>query len=283
MIVDFHLHLFSPSVCADRSPYLADGQFKCLYESSKAQIIDHAKGIAAMSEAGVDYAVSMGFPWEGEDFCAEQNDYLQSVAVSTGGKILSFGSVPFLPRMGIESWVGDLKRRGFSGIGEVAFYRDGVTSGSMQYLAELLDAAGKHSMPVCLHVNEPVGRRYAGKYEPEFGLLYSVLIKFQDVKVILSHWGGGLLFYEMMREVSSAFKNCYYDTAASPLLYTDAIYDVALKIVGGKKILFGSDYPLLNYRRYLDPIGKSISDEESIKDIMGRNAAELLNIRPRLP
>jgi uncharacterized protein len=280
MVVDSHIHLFSPLVCADRNPYLNDGQFKCLYGNRKAVTIDHIQAIAAMDDAGVDYAVAMGFPWEGEEFCQEQNEYLRSVTESTGGKILSFGTVPLRSGRGIETWVRDIKRQGFSGIGEVAFYRDGVTSGALEFLINLLGAAREHSMPVCLHVNEPVGRQYTGKYLPEFHLLYSALEGFQDVSIILSHWGGGLLFYELMRDVSSAFRNCYYDTAATPFLYSDTIYDVSLRIVGSKKILFGSDYPLTDYRRYLDPIRGSVSNEESLKDILGRNAADLLNIRP---
>jgi predicted TIM-barrel fold metal-dependent hydrolase len=279
MIVDFHIHIFSESVSTERERYLADRQFNCLYKNPKSKIAGHAQAVSAMNEAGIDYSVAMGFPWDREDFCAQQNEYLRSASALSGGKILSFGSVPLNCGEGMEAWVGDLKAQGFSGIGEVGFYRDGVTAANMEFTRRLIEAAQKHSLPVCLHVNEPVGHWYSGKYRPELHLLYSVLADYPGAKIILSHWGGGLLFYELMREVSAALENCYYDTAATPLLYSGLIYEVSLKIIGSKRILYGSDYPLLQFDRYFGSIEKAVADNESKADIMGNNAVKLLNIR----
>jgi hypothetical protein len=279
MIIDFHIHLFSPSVSEDRNIYLADGQFNCIYNSAKAKIIDRVQAAAALNEAGIDRAVAMGFPWDREDFCSEQNAYLRSACELSKGKIVSFASVPLCSANSVESWVRDIKHQGFSGIGEVAFYRDGLTPGNLDYLRKLMDAVQKHSLPLCLHLNEPVGHKYPGKYTPEFHYIYSVLADFPDVTVILSHWGGGLIFYELMAEVSSTLKNCYYDTAASPLLYSETVYSISPQIVSPKKILFGSDYPLVNYSRYFDSIHRTVMNKESIDYIMGLNAVDLLKIR----
>jgi uncharacterized protein len=134
-------------------------------------------------------------------------------------------------------------------------------------------------IPLCLHVNEPVGHPYPGKYDPGLGALYAVIADHPDATVIFSHWGGGLLFYELMPEVSGALKNCYYDTAATPYLYTEGIYETARNIIGSRRILFGTDFPLLSPGRYLEPIRKCIADEEARADILGGNAARLLKIR----
>jgi predicted TIM-barrel fold metal-dependent hydrolase len=279
VIVDFHIHIYSPSLCDDRSAHLADGQFRLIYSSPKAKLIDCGVAAAALEASNIDHAVAMGFHWDREDFCAEQNESLIKAFETTKGLIIPFGSVPLSCGTGIEPWVGELKRRGFAGVGEVAFYRDGLTPGNLEYLEELLDAARRHALPVCIHINEPVGHSYTGKYPPEFHRLYQALTNHPDAVVVLSHWGGGLIFYELMPEVSAKMKNCYYDTAASPFLFSDAIYDIGPRIAGSKKILFGSDFPLIPFRRYLESIENTVADPDTQYDMLGRNALSLLDIK----
>src|SRR4030042_2852435 len=267
MIIDFHTHIFSADVCRNREPFLADGQFQSIYGMAGAPLIDHRDLANFMLRSGIDRAVAMGFPWEREDFCAAQNEYFRTVAESSGGSIIPFASVPVNRTARIDAWVREIKDMGFRGVGEVSYYRNGMNSESIDHLRSLLSAARSYSLPVCLHVNEPVGHRYPGKYDPLLQEVHAAVAEHPDVVVILSHWGGGLLFYELMPEVSRSLKNCYYDTAATPLLYADEIYGIAYRITGSKKILFGTDYPLLSADRYIDAIKKSIPDEESLADI----------------
>jgi predicted TIM-barrel fold metal-dependent hydrolase len=278
MIIDAHTHIFSDDVRLNRDRYLADGQFRRLYGSDKAKLIDHRDLMAAMKESGIDYAVAMGFSWEREELCAAQNQYFQSVAELSGRTIIPFGSVPINNSTDVGAWVRGIRESGLRGVGEVAFYRHGMNEEAIGFLRRLFAAVRDNSLPLCLHVSEPVGHAYPGKYDPHFGELSALIADYPDVAVLLSHWGGGLLFYELMPEVSKILANCSYDTAASPFLYDDGIYGTALKITGSKKILFGSDYPLLPYRRYLDSINGTIADENMRADILGLNAARTLKI-----
>lgn len=279
MIIDFHTHIFSPDVCADRTPFLNDRQFRLLYDSGQARLVDHRGLEEEMQSSGVQRAVAMGFPWEREDHCAAQNDYFRVVHDESGGKILPFGSVPVSGTADIRTWVRDIRKAGLAGVGEVGFYRDGMSPANIDLLRRLLAAVSKEGLPLCLHVNEPVGHSYPGKYDPRLGEMYAAVADHPEATVIFSHWGGGLLFYELMPEVSKALKNCYYDTAASPYLYTEGIYGTAVKMIGPGKILFGSDYPLLSPARYLGPIGKCIADRDARAAILGENAARVLKIR----
>lgn len=278
MIVDIHTHIFSNDVCRDRRPCLADRQFQCLFASDKTHLIGHEELLNAMERSGIDHAVAMGFPWEHEDHCAYQNEYFSSVMKSSGGTILPFGSVPVNPATDIPAWVRDIKEMGLRGVGEVGFYFQGMIPSNLDFLKGILAAVRTYALPLCLHVNEPLGHSYQGKYDPRLGDLYSVLAQYPDVTVILSHWGGGMVLYELMPEVSDVLRNCYYDTAASPFIYSNAIYRIAPQVAGSKKILFGSDHPLLPYGRYLDAIRREIADEAMVADILGNNAATLLNI-----
>lgn len=229
-----------------------------------------------MRESGIDYAVAMGFPWEKDKYCEKQNLYLSSAKNASGGKIIPFGSIPLNDKFQIDGWANNIKELGLAGIGEIAFYKEGLTMRNADILEEIFSASVKYSLPVCIHISEPVGKDYIGKHSTDLTVLYSILKSFPNAVIILAHWGGGLLFYELEEEVQSVLKHVYYDTAASPYLYREDIFEIAVKITGSRKILFGSDFPLINFKRYLDSIDKIIKNEDDKKNIRGENAARIL-------
>jgi predicted TIM-barrel fold metal-dependent hydrolase len=130
-----------------------------------------------------------------------------------------------------------------------------------------------------LHANEPVGHDYPGKAEVPLGTLYGLIRAFPENRFILAHWGGGLFVYELLkREAQEVLSRVAYDTAASPFLYDPAVYVVALGIVGPRRILFGSDFPLISPERYFTEMAGarlSIEDQAWIK---GRAAAHWLGL-----
>jgi predicted TIM-barrel fold metal-dependent hydrolase len=82
-----------------------------------------------------------------------------------------------------------------------------------------------------------------------------------------------------MPEVKKAMSNVFFDTAASPLLYTPQIYNQVIQLVGADKILFGSDYPLLAQSRLLKEINSLDLPEETERLILSANARKLLGIK----
>ena len=79
-----------------------------------------------------------------------------------------------------------------------------------------------------------------------------------------------------MPEVGEAISNFYFDTAASPYLYDESIFDFVCKLIGADRILFGSDYPLISQNRIINQIKSSSISEEEKKKIFSDNALELL-------
>lgn len=95
---------------------------------------------------------------------------------------------------------------------------------------------------------------------------------------MLAHWGGGLLFYDLMPEVRAALRNVYYDTAASSYLYDPSVFRIASQLIGHERILWGTDYPLLSQAKFLTRVrscGLSKAEEQAI---LGDNAARLLRL-----
>jgi predicted TIM-barrel fold metal-dependent hydrolase len=276
MIVDFHTHIFSSEVIENRSRFVDDRNFNILYSDEKARLIDHRLLLQAMDSSHIDCAVALGYPWEKEEYYELQNQYFKRVMELSKGRIYPFATIPMIDERNIDGYVKGIKDMGLCGIGEVGFYSSGFSRREEKILSRLFESALKYSLPVSLHVNESVGHEYVGKYETDFRRLYAILHEFRGLTVILAHWGGGMLFYELMPEVRESFANVYYDTAASPFLYRDEVYDIAARIVGSEKILFGTDYPLINYSRYVQSIERIITDENDRENILGANAMRIL-------
>ena len=127
-----------------------------------------------------------------------------------------------------------------------------------------------------IHVNEPVGHSYPGKTSLSLSRIDSFIERNPNLVIILAHWGGGLCFYEAMPEIREKYKNVYYDTAAMPFLYAPSIFKAAAALGLGKKILFGSDFPLLRISRYAQALGSSGLGAEEQELILGGNARRLL-------
>ena len=176
---------------------------------------------------------------------------------------------------------------GMCGVGELNPYAQGFSLDDADFL-RLVEACIDNAIPLNLHVSEEVGHYYPGKSTTPLRHYYRLAERYPELKLILAHWGGGLIFYELMAKVRRTLKNVWYDTAASPLLYpTKKIFPVALACLDHRKILYGSDYPLLLYPRrqpepdfqpFLAQIGELALDDAIYEDIMGRNMARLLGI-----
>jgi predicted TIM-barrel fold metal-dependent hydrolase len=82
-----------------------------------------------------------------------------------------------------------------------------------------------------------------------------------------------------MPEVKKALKNVYFDTAASPFLYSRQIYHQVAQMVGDDRILFGSDWPLLSPGRLLKEINSLDLPQETKDRLLAGNARRLLGIK----
>jgi len=275
MIIDAHTHIFPPEVISSREKYFTDQAFSLLYNNDKSSMADASILLKYMDESGIDAAVAMSFPWRDAKTCSLHNSYMASVMKEFRGRIYCFGMVPLAPgRDEVFRRAKEIKGAGLAGIGEIGFYSEGFTRENALFLRHLLEAAGREDLPLCLHVNEPVGHMYSGKYKPGLDELYTILGEFREVSVILAHWGGGLFLYELMHEVREALAHVYYDTAATPYLYGQGIYDAAIAAAGADKIIFGSDFPLLRMERYTGAM--SSLDPGTRERIMCGNALGLM-------
>ena len=279
MIVDFHTHIFPPAFRDNRQRYLdLDATFAALYSNPRAKLGTAEELVASMDEAGVDKAVVMGVGWTDPRVARESNDYVIESVRKHSSKLIGFCSVN--PAWG-EAALEEAERcadAGLRGIGELHADTQGFDVADREALAPLMDLAGKRRLPVLVHSSEPVGHAYPGKGTTTPDLLYKMVRNFPDNVIVCAHWGGGLPLYTLMPELAAELKNVYFDSAASPFLYRPAIYSAVLDVAGPDHILFGTDYPLLSYKRSLGHLGEAHLDPEQRERILGGNAQGLLGL-----
>lgn len=274
-LIDAHVHVFPEEFRRERTRLCQrDPGFKTIYEDPRARMATAQEAVVALEEVGAQAAVAFGFPWRDMGLCKAHNNYVAEVSRSWPNRFLGLGCLsPSLGRRGVLEARRCLEM-GLKGIGELAAYggRSSLFGYFFQSLAELLASQG---LPMVLHVTESVGHPYPGKDRTDLEALYRWIQAHPELDLVLAHWGGGILFYELMPEVRRAFQRVFYDTAASPFLYRPEIYQVAVRILGQERVLWGSDFPLIHPRRYFKELESVELSNQALQGILGGNAARL--------
>jgi uncharacterized protein len=278
VIVDFHAHIFPPEVCADRKPYLErDAGFAELYASPKAKLAPADDLLASMKEAGIDATVVQAFGWADDGLCREHNDYLLDAAAKSQGRIVAFCAVQAANPDGARIEAERVKAAGAAGLGELRPLRQGYRlDGPCGY--HLASVSQELALPLLFHVSEPVGHDYRGKLGLDVGSFYRFVRSHPDCRVVGAHWAGGLPLYGLMPELPAELASMWVDTAATSLLYTQAVYATAGDAIGYDRILWASDYPLLDQGNELARLMSLDLPEQAKWAIAGANAARLLGL-----
>ena len=277
MIIDAHTHLFPEEVRKDRQAFCRqDEGFRLIYGDEKARMASLDDLLQAMDRDNVDCSVVCGFPWKDPGLCRAGNDYILHCRHQHPNRIIPFACLPLNSVRQAHQELERALSQGMRGIGELAFYQQGISLSDVRHLASMVKPLSGSEIPFLLHANEPVGHEYPGKSLKTLQPIYRLLLLIPQVNVILAHWGGGFFFYELMPEVARAARRVFYDTAASPFLYRPEVYSLAVKIIGPDRILFGSDFPLISPGRYFRELAAIGLADRTQRKIKGRNAQHLL-------
>ena len=298
MRIDAHVHYFPPFSPAEMEEFCRQEPYWGLllmppdgarsiqgWASAERMLVD-------MDAAGIDRVVLQGEYRLTHEACVARNNQVIELTRRWPDRVTAFAMLQ--PAAGPKA-LDELKRcldAGMGGVGELNPYVQGQPLDHPDFL-RLAGACIDHDVPLSLHVSEEIGRYYLGKSTTPLRHYYRLACRYPELKLILAHWGGGLFFYEIMPRVRQELRNVWYDTAASPLLYpTASIFRQAPACVDHRKLLFGSDYPLLLYparqsepdfRPFLEQVGEVELTPEVRRDIMGENAARLLGLSPVEP
>ncbi len=245
MRIDFHQHFFAQAPC-----YSNEHVQDWLHHDSRVQGYANTEQVLqALDDADIDIAVFQGEYLLHHENCVARNHHIQTVCAAAPDRFRAFAMIqPRHPAACDE--IARCMDAGMWGVGELnpAGQQFSIRDRAVQ---RVLEYCALHAIPMLFHVNEPVGRDYPGKSPVGLPVFYEIAARYPELRLILAHWGGGLLWYETMPAVRAVLKNVYYDTAASPLLFpdTETMVQMAL-LTAPHKIIFGSDFPLrLNLRQ----------------------------------
>ena len=278
-VIDSHCHILSPGFERRRAELLArDATFAALFSKTGATMATAEALIDAMDRAQVSRAVVMGMGWRDRELAQEVNDYIAESVVRYPDRLSGFCSVNPAWGDGAATEVERCAAAGLRGVGELHPDTQGFDITGKACLAPVMDTARRLGLPVLVHSSEPVGHQYPGKGRTTPGKLYRFIENFPENTIICAHWGGGLPFYAMMPEVPEVIRNVYFDMAASPFLYRPEVVATVAGLVGADKVLFATDYPLIQHRRLIRQVEESGLDSSAQEAILWGNAARLLGL-----
>jgi predicted TIM-barrel fold metal-dependent hydrolase len=278
VIIDFHTHIFSPDVRDKREDYLKrDPTFAEMYADPKAKIATGEELLASMDYAGVNVSVALGFAWRDHELCVRHNDYLLEAAVKSNGRIVAFCTV----NMAADEAAGEIARcasAGAKGVGELRpesqhWDLNGEPG------AQLAGLAREHGLVLLFHVTEVGGHEYAGKEGLQLGAFYRFAMQHTEITIVGAHLAGGLPF--AMPEVPQVSLTALADTAARRFLYPDSAYRDIIDRWGARRLLLGSDYPLVTQATQVEDVRTNLRRGAERDLVLGGNGARLLGLSKR--
>ena len=279
MVVDSHCHILPPGFGTRRDKLLArDATFAALFSGDNPRMATSDSLVEAMDQTGISWSVAMGIGWNDRSLAVEANDYIIQSMGRFPGRLAGLCSVS--PAWG-DAAVAEVERcaaAGLRGIGELHPDTQGFDITDRSLMTPLMEAAQALGLPVVVHSSEPVGHQYPGKGRTTPEKLYRFIENFPGNTLVCAHWGGGLPFYALMPEVPEVIRNVYFDTAASPFLYRPEVFATVVGLVGAGRVLFGSDYPLIEHRRSLLEVEQAGLEPGDKEAVLGGNAARLFGL-----
>jgi predicted TIM-barrel fold metal-dependent hydrolase len=288
-IVDAHIHMYAPEAASQPAAWgRAHGEpgwVECVAPEGRRSIqgwADPDQLVADMDEAGILACVMLGWYWECQETCDLQNGWYLDWIRRYPGRLMGFAAVQ--PAAG-PSAVDALERAldgGLCGVGEVLPQAQGFMLSDPEW-RRIVEIASARRAPITLHATDPGSGPAAGPPTP-LGDYLRLAREYPQANFILAHWGGGLAF-RGRPEGEELPPNLYFDTAASPLLYSSSVLLQALERVGPSRILYGSDYPLLTYpkdsrkpgfTRFLGELGGLGVPKADLEQVLGGNITRLL-------
>jgi uncharacterized protein len=267
-----------PHIKLNRDKYIrSDSVFAEIFSDPKSILATADELVSAMDSDGIDISVVLNYGWSSASLTTEVNDYILESIARFPKRLIGFCTAKFddsdFALREIERCIAaDAK-----GIGEI---RPDISPGKdkIALLKPIVDYMVKLNLIMLTHSSETSGHYYPGKGSVTTDLLLSLLKLNPNLKVVCAHWGGDLHLQTNNPEIKNILKNTYFDSAASPFLYSPNIYPSLTAAFGAEKLLFGTDYPLLKAKRYFNEIKTLNMPPATEKGFLGENARRLLGM-----
>ncbi len=252
-IIDFHIH-----------PFMSSEEYLSVYPEA-FDCPDLNMLIDDMNAAGIDYFCGSVISQKSTDYSkiAADNNKAFEIQKRIGERYIP--GIHIHPNY-IEKSVLEIERAASLGvrlIGELVPYYHGWADYSCDGFCDILNTVAKYGMTVSLHTMN-------------LSEMQTMAKRHKEIKFVFAHPGES----ERLSEHIAVMKECenvYLDLSGTGL-HRFGMLKKLCREVGSERIIFGTDYPLMNPKMYVNAvIGEHISDKEK-EQILWQNAANLLNI-----
>jgi predicted TIM-barrel fold metal-dependent hydrolase len=228
--------------------------------------------IAAMDQANVCKGLICA--WWGPQGPLISNDEVASVIEQFPDRFVGVASVNlFKPMEAIRELRRCIKKLGFKGLRIVQWLWNLPPTDRRYYplYAECIEL----DIPVCLQVGHtgPLCPSEPGRPIP---YIDEVAIEFPELRIVCGHIG--YPWTTEMIAVATKHLNVAIDTSAYTANRYPADLVEYLKKHGRKKVLFGTNYPMITHAKCLEGIDEMLTDEEVKELFLFRNAQRIFKI-----
>lgn len=268
MTIDFHTHVFPENVAPKAIAALetAAGEFNL--KAVADGTINSLK--ESMMSNCVDYSVAFGVATKPSQVPSINNWAIENNDPDSG--IIFFGAM----HPDYENQIEEIKKLAAAGIKGIKlhgeFQRFPADSEGMFPVYQALSDSG---LFVIFHCGDDLFAGDSGNSSAK--RVRNAANKFPGLKIIAAH-GGSFNQWEKAIKYLSGEKNIWIDISFLPGYISDELWNELLESFGYKKILLGSDFPWMEQKTVIDWLKSKMLDEKIENAILGRNAAELLNI-----
>lgn len=260
MIIDVHAHVMPEEMIRARSNIALCGK----HFPSYGRLTTAHDLIAAMNENGVEKSWICGYASGDIGLCREQNDYVLEACASHNGRLQPLCVVPPLDR-GAAGEVLRCAEGGAIGVGELLPDEQEWCVSDIRETWRLVATCHESSLFMMLRPSVSG----AGPRE-----LLELARNHPELKMIVSDLGGGLFMQEYSECAAVDLQNVWYSTASALLSYGCGILKYAMS-TAPEKTLYGSGFPLEEYREHWAIIEKKLNERE-LSALTRENAARLL-------
>ncbi|AGK61769.1 putative metal-dependent hydrolase of the TIM-barrel fold protein [Archaeoglobus sulfaticallidus PM70-1] len=267
MIVDTHAQLWTREVIESLPRSMVDSYSRVF---GKDFSISVEKMLADMDEAGVEKAVVVGVDAETTYSYKVSNDAVYRAYEESGGRLIPFAGVdPHKGKVALKE-IDRIVKLNFKGLKFMPHLHELNPNDPKMY--EIYRAANDYGLPLLFHTGTQFHKGSKIKYcRPLY--LDDVAVDFPDLKIIIAHFG--YPWYEEALAVVRRNENVYFNIAGWSPKYIPEVVIRQMNSILSDKVLFGTDYPLMNYKRVVEELKQLNLKETTYEKMFYRNAKRI--------
>ena len=267
-IIDAWMQITTPRMAAE--PWLAS-LLRWTGQSKNAILPDVASTLAAMDAAGVETGLISA--WTGPHGPLISNEENAHFANSSGGRLKPVMSVDLNDPMGAVREIRKRSKEGVAGVRALPWLW-GLPPNDRRFYP-VYAACVDEGLPFCTQIGH-TGPLKTSEYGRLIPFLEDVMLDFPELVVVGGHVG-----FPWIDEVASMlhkFPNFYVDTSAYVLHRLPPDFVRLMNNEGQKRILFGTNWPMLSPTHCLKGLDALGLDEETTNLFLRENAKIVFRI-----